>query len=338
MSSENKKVVHRLRRRKQPVVKNTTEDMRKLEELGEAPQTRNTQFFTEDNWFDQDVEDQWGGAATLAQSCGKRWLVTAVLVVCVFFMVCLSWGVLMVQTGDKKANAEIAAERDQQSEYSKKAKQRRDVIRQYLAATSVEEMAKWVRDPERTRALMEEHYAGKEIEKQEMLDEITERSFMTHQGIMWLVKARKPAQGISTYLVVESSDDGSARVDWENDVVYQPSDWQLFITERKSTPHEFRVYIQDVKLRSFHGYEFADYRKYRCFKLSIRGVDEPLWGYTERDSELDQRLLSLVGSGKQANPSATRRAKAMLTLRFPENSQSDQCVYIHEMLRVGWIQ
>jgi hypothetical protein len=333
-----KKVIHRLEPKKRPVVATAIDDTEKLESMEQVAPTVNAHFFGEGPEHVKDVESGWDDVEEKIQSVGRRWLAISVMSFAGVVLIFLCWGLLMSRSVDSPELTQLAGVQEQELSYAEKAASRRGVIDKYLRATTLEEKAKYVRNPERVKPLMEQYYSKNVLLAETPSEEKYEEPIMSSSAVKWRVDARLPEAGQSKYLILETDEAGVSLVDWETDVIYQPSDWEKFISVRSTRSHTFRVFIQGAQLSGFHGYEFADYSKYRCFKIWIPGREDYLWGYTEIGSLLDAQLVSLITSGGRRNINTNRRVRAILALKYPEKSQSASCVFIDELTQAGWIQ
>jgi hypothetical protein len=221
--------------------------------------------------------------------------------------------------------------------FDAKHEMRNQTIAKYLAARTVSEKVLHVRDAERVRPLMEEYYKKHQIVAEEVLENLDESPVMGKENVMWRVRARDKDTHGSLYLLVETDDFGVSHVDWEVDVVHQPSDWNGFKDQRSAEAHTFRALVQIAQLDGFHGFEFAEYNKFRCFKITLKGSEDYLWGYTEVGSEEDTKMVSLITAGGRRSLNNKRIVPVMLELRYPENSQSGRCVHISQLIQAGWL-
>lgn len=93
--------------------------------------------------------------------------------------------------------------------------------------------------------------------------------------------------------------------------------------------------MQVVQLDGFHGFEFAGFNKFRCFKVIFPLSEDYLWAYTEVGSEMDQQMVSLVTAEGRRKLNNKKVFPVMLELRYPENSQSQRCVYLEKLVQAG---
>jgi len=214
---------------------------------------------------------------------------------------------------------------------------RNTTVAAYLAAATVQEKALHVRDPERVLPLMEEYYKKFPVMAEQMRSDVVESPVMGKKRVLWRVKAREKATHGSLYLLVEMNEDGTSLVDWETDVVYQPSSWSLFKSTKSTEVHTFRARVQIAQLDGFHGFEFSEYNKFRCFKVTLPGSEDYLWAYTEIGSAEDMKMVSLITAGGRRRINTKRAFPVMLELRYPKNGQSSRCVHLSRLVQAGWL-
>jgi len=330
-----KKVVHRIEPKQQPIVLSNTSDSQKHEELSNLPKTVNAQYFQQQISNDDHVENEWGQEAFEVQS-GRRNLLAGVLVLAAFFLGCVIWALVLVNSGEKTVLIEPAPASTTLS-FDEKLELRNATVAAYLRAGTLHEKALYVRNPERVLPLMDAYYKKFPLEPEMVRNSIVESPVMGKEGVLWQVEAREKSSQGSQYLLVETQEDGSSRVDWETDVVYQPSDWNAFKAAKSTEAHEFRARVQIAQLDGFHGFEFSEYNKFRCFKVTLPGSDDYLWAYTEIGSAEDMKMVSIITAGGRRNINTKRAFPVMLELRYPQNGQSSRCVHLSRLVQAGWV-
>lgn len=113
-------------------------------------------------------------------------------------------------------------------------------VRGFFDAATIDEKLQFVRDPERVRAMMANHYGARPLEHREW------------RSLGWLLPVKEPgfrlgyAQAIfadsePVSLIIEEMPDGGIKVDWESSVRYGELDWNEFIQTRPTSPKLFRV-------------------------------------------------------------------------------------------------
>ena len=330
-----KKVVHRIDPKQQPMNLPNTQDSHKHEELSNLPKTVNAQYFQQQVSEENHVENEWGQEVSEVQG-GRRKLFAGVLVLAVFFLGCAVWALVLMNSGEKSTLTESEPASTGLS-FDEKLEIRNTTIAEYLAAATLKEKARYVRDPERVLPLMTEYYKTFPLVPEQIRERLVESPVMGKEGILWRVRARDKDIHGSIYLLVETQEDGTSLVDWETDVVYQPSSWSAFKATKSTDAHVFRARVQTAQLDGFHGFEFSEYNKFRCFKVTLPGSDDYLWAYTEIGSKEDAKMVNLITSGGRRNINAKHVALVVLELRYPENGQSARCVHLSRLVQAGWL-
>jgi len=199
----------------------------------------------------------------------------------------------------------------------------------FFDSRSVEEMIRYVRHPERVRPLMEKYYSAKppvanRVKEISSLDPLT----IEDKAVFWMASCELETAG-SRQVLVETASDGSAKVDWETFVCYQPMEWDAFAESRPpGYTGDFRVYVEKD---NFYSHEFADSWRYTCYRLTALRSEQTLYGYVERNGTLAERLDSLIEkTGEGATP-------MILKLELPENTLSRQGVLIRKLVNPRWL-
>jgi hypothetical protein len=234
----------------------------------------------------------------------------------------------------------------------------------YLAAGSVDAMLPFVRHPERVGPLMGEFYKTNKRWRRRFtrFEHIRAVSMGTRSFVY--VKA-EAEEGAAQNLFLEQLDDGSFRVDWESEVIYQPMPWKEYLAKRPLAPLDMRVLVQ---ADDFYGFAFRDSKRYQCYKLTTAGSDDYLFGYVERGSqvalEMEELLVRLKNPGEvsdvqleekeedekiideivlsdellQEDEEVVAKAEAMiLRLRFLQDDPSKRCVMIESLVAERWM-
>ncbi|MFC4993157.1 hypothetical protein [Rubritalea tangerina] len=321
--------VHKLESKKAPVLLSKTVRSEESDTLGGIAslslkeEVQDVQELVEEAW------DKKGGKPS-------RWFLLSLYVLVGVVTVAGVWAIVLLS---QQAEMSVAAPREKEAmSYAEKQALRLEVIQSYLAASTVAEKALYVRDAARVLPLMEAYYSKYPMQPESLSGQVIESPVMGKEGVMWRVKVREGEAEALSYIYVESSDDGSALVDWETDVIYQPSDWGAFTDERSTKPHTFRAFVQAAQLDGFHGFEFSEYNKYRCFKVTLPGSDDYLWAYTEIGSALDAQLVNVVSGGGRRSVNSKRKVPVILSLSYPEGALSPRCVHLTELLQIGWMK
>jgi hypothetical protein len=202
-------------------------------------------------------------------------------------------------------------------------------LSRYVAAKSVDELLPLVRDPERVKPLMEAWHSRHPIEPSKF-DGLGVFQPLDLEGrLFWLITCLVEGDRPQTILM-EQTEDGRVFVDWETQVCYQPMEWDEYADERPSgVSLDFRVYAEPDR-NGFYSHEFSDEDRWNVYRLTAKDSQEPLFGYAERGSELDEKLMELCRANRGY------RTALFLRLKIPEGTQSPRGVLIEELLSERW--
>lgn len=200
---------------------------------------------------------------------------------------------------------------------------------QFIAASSIEELLKVSRFPERVRPLMEKYYGDKGVtpavvQRTRMLRPLT----LDRHANFWM-KSVELSSGDVKNLILEVDSEGTPKIDWETFVCYQPMNWDEYALNRpQGTSMDFRVYVQRD---DFFGFEFADEDTWNCYRLTARDSEEPLYGYAKKGSEIAAEMDFYISRNGGRPPSL------ILKLSLPEGLQSRRGVEIEKVVAPRWI-
>jgi hypothetical protein len=131
---------------------------------------------------------------------------------------------------------------------------------------------------------------------------------------------------------------GRVRLDWESLVGHSEMDWSEFRDRRVSEPKLFRAYmIKD----DYYNFEFADEKKFMSVRFFSPDGAWALSGFCEHDSPEGIAVGSLLAAeGESSSAVAGNSAKNFMPvtvrLAFPEQSASDHCVWVREVVCGQW--
>ncbi len=202
-------------------------------------------------------------------------------------------------------------------------------MRDFFAATEVDDLIRRVRQPERVGPLMRSYYADKKVfsgnlKSVKSLQPLT----IGNSGNFWKANVLRSA-GKTENLIIEILETGEPKIDWETMVCYQPMEWNDFVAQRpQGTSMDFRVMVE---MDSFYSHEFADSNQWKSFRLTTLGSEETLFGYTPADGELTKSLIDFI------HKNGDKKANVILRLSIPETIQSRRGVVIEKFLSPRWI-
>lgn len=316
----NKKVVHKFSRKERPVIAHQ-DGLPPRERLeAEALQEPVSQKDYAETLIEE-LEENWGHAPE--RNSSRRSLIISLVAIGILLSSSAIWSLFRVQNPMLKVH-EVNSSRHQEKGDLKK---REDALYRYLSADTVAKKAAFVRNRKTVEPLMQDYYRSRPL----VVGNLTQRfSFFKAESLgdtIWLAKT----QG-RNYIYMELTADGEYLIDWPSDVVYQENDWAQFVEEKSSDPTEFRVLVKYAQLDGVHAFEFSEYNRYRCFRLTLPDSDAYLWGYTEVDSVVDRELVKYcsLAKGKKVEIPAT------VKIKFPVGGISNRYVHIDSLECRGW--
>ncbi len=314
---------HGLESKKRPIEGDVLNQPKSSEALASAEIEVNFEKApSNDTFWTGDPEDGWGELEE--NTPGRRALMILLGVLVLAFVSGAVWSLVKIRSN--AGQSEVVAMTGTQ-EMRSELRLREEAVERYLSSESVEERALYVRDVGRVLPLMREYYQLRPV-----IPEVLSNRFVFYKAEslgekMWLAKI--DGRG---YLYIEKQDNGEYLVDWEADVAYQVNDWGRFIANKTSQAVEFRVNVEYAQLNGVHAFEFSKYNTYRCFRITVPGEEQYLWGYTKIGTATDRSLISYCSLAKGKEVSMP----VILDLRYPENSISARYVHIDRLVMRGW--
>ncbi|MFT3990698.1 MAG: hypothetical protein QM680_04740 [Luteolibacter sp.] len=201
-------------------------------------------------------------------------------------------------------------------------------VRGYCAAATVQERAKFIRDPKRVTPLMKTYYPDGKVPSFRVNSIELNALTLENRADFWIV-ALDTGSGPAKKLIVESGSPSSAAVDWEVDVVWQPVPWEQFASLRDENTYSFRVMAQKSVLFS---HEFADEKRWQSYKLNTPGNLKTIYGYCPRNGEIDLKISELIRANNDAP------VMIILDLKRPANLQSPAGALIDAVRSENWVR
>lgn len=291
-------------------------DLGALVEMDEIP--------VDDNWEDP--------AGKSGKSVPWGWLV---LLGCIFAGAII-WSLSEVSRSTDKQGQLIGEAKvtlEKETEEQRDAESVIDMIDQsvhaFFDSRSVEELLRYVRQPQRVAPLMEKYYLGKapeplRVEKILSLDPVT----IDDHATFWMVSCELEG-GETSQVVVEVISPKEVKVDWETFVAYQPMDWDEFARSRPGGyTGDFRVFVEPD---NFYSYEFSDGDAFSSFRLTALRGEESLNGYVYRNSEIEAGIMDAIArNGGGSTP-------MILRLHLPKGLLSKRGVVVKELICPRWL-
>ena len=277
------------------------------------------------------LEHAWGAESGRREPIPWGWFALIGL----FLVGAVFWGTASLREGEeqiREIRSEVADHFSDEAAEDREAEELigriESSIRSMFGATTVEEMARWVRQPDRVLPLMQDYHQDHPvnplaIEAISALQPIT----LERRADFWTARVVF-RDGSKRDLLIEISEDGKPLVDWETLVCYQPMPWDLFATSRpRGRSFDFRVVAEPDFLFS---HEFSDQDRWACFRLTAPASDETLFGYARVDGIETQEIL------RSFREKGGRPVSLVLRLAIPDGLTSPRGVMIEKILSRHW--
>lgn len=199
-------------------------------------------------------------------------------------------------------------------------------VKAFLTSGSVEERAKWIRDPERVKPMMLQFYGGNELEAEGF--EFLNKSEVSYRGNL-LTTLVQTADFLSSPIAIERVGKGEEAVylvDWESWVGYcdmKPEDMRV-----KKPTDEILMRVV-VKPESYYNYDFSDDSTWRSYRMELRDSEYSFLGYAKINSETDKHFLGLRKNGGSV--------PCIVRVVYPPKARGKDLVEIVEVVSDGWI-
>ncbi|MEM8953008.1 MAG: hypothetical protein AAGD22_02545 [Verrucomicrobiota bacterium] len=206
------------------------------------------------------------------------------------------------------------------------------VLGGFYSATSPEEMARYVRKPQRTLQLMREYYADEPLEPSDFqLTGSVNFEIDRNTGDIFYFLDVTLDGGIEHRGVVLEREGTSYKIDWESYVGYSEMPWATFLETRPSFPLLFRV---KVAPDNYFNYQFSDEEKYVCLRLTdLNGLDT-CFGYVERGSPEEERINVILARNRKLG---VGEGHFILQLQWLPDTGNEKQVLIAQVVRENWL-
>jgi hypothetical protein len=278
------------------------------------------------------TEEGWGDSAARRHPIPWGWFALIGLAIAAAVV----WSLTHLEKAEVQADqirveteSVLAKEEREEREARKLVERIETTLRTFFSATSVESLARSVRQPERVVPLMWKYYAQNPmvfnpLRSVRILQPVT----LDNRANFWMTSVVL-ANGQHRNLVIEIDASGNPLIDWETMVCDQPMPWDEFARERPAGRSlDFRVYVERDM---FFSHEFADASRWLCFRLTALDSDETLFGYVSVDSGEARTLLHLI------EMNGGRKTSLILRLGIPEGLQSHSGVVIEKVVASRWL-
>lgn len=208
------------------------------------------------------------------------------------------------------------------------------VARQYLSATSVDELLPLIENREtlepHVRAYYTEGPGRNVLPLKEFTLAPTDRQVWVDALKAVVISYDTPGQ-VPRAVALRQAADGNWLVDWPSAAAFSDVPLARFRADRDTTPRLFRLLaVRD----DYFNRAFASDQDWICLRLSDPEREHRFYGYVRKGTPAAESVLKSPIPKARSNTSSP----VMLRLRFPEYAPSDDQVEIVDFLGMGWIQ
>jgi len=204
------------------------------------------------------------------------------------------------------------------------------LLQTYWKATSTKERIPLVFDAPRVSPLMQAYYdEARETDPDHTSLQGKSRFILDGHEILYFSYASSRATGL-VEVAMRRGSSGNFLIDWESLAGHSDLSFTKIRETKPTSAIQIRAF---VKLFEYYNYEFTSAEKFVCIKMmAVNGVDT-LYGYAERESELGRWLVSHL----QGTANSNAMSGYTMRVSFPENAQSDQCMWINQIIAPRWL-
>lgn len=204
------------------------------------------------------------------------------------------------------------------------------LIISYLTAGTLEEKSQFVRNSDRVRPLMTNWYSRVENFGKEKAINVKQfghvRMLRNETNHLLFVEAAVDEDFRRKFFALVSPiEKVDYKIDWEVTEGYQPIPLDEFKKIRPIEPVTMRLHLTNG---NYYNYAFNDETRYRCYELTFPGTDFQIYGYVERDSDIDEQIIATAKTANTQN--------FMLDVAFPPSLLSNDQVEIRALVHENW--
>lgn len=199
------------------------------------------------------------------------------------------------------------------------------VSRNFLEAKTVEEMLRWVRQPEQTAPKVGKWLAGEAYKAPGFRGMRGEYGYSIEKGREVITVPVRTGDFEQRDLMLVREPAG-LRADWDAWVAWSEMSLAQFRKEKPQEPKVFRVVVSESDYFNFHFKSEVDWNSYRLDSLD---GEQSIFGYAARGTDMNSRLGLLI-------PKGTKKS-LLLRLKFPPEARADNQVEIAEVVSESWV-
>lgn len=196
------------------------------------------------------------------------------------------------------------------------------LAKKFLEARRIDELLPLVRNPGVAEARMRRYYPDGTIASPGMAA-FNVDSTITRLGTITRLKVRTRDYAEKALALVATPQ--GLKIDWESWVGWSDMPWQDFLASKSTTPHAFRLILDNV---DYYNFAFSDDVKWQAYRLSSPDETHAIYGYAERGSKVNGRLRP---------PSDGAQIPMILMLKFPPSATSNNQVLVDQVVADGWV-
>lgn len=200
-------------------------------------------------------------------------------------------------------------------------------IQNFLNAPTVDERAKVVLDRAVVEPKMKLYYASHKdgpvaFDRLDLVDSDATGDSFAYDVLL--------SDGGRRRIAAEKLDTGEYAVDWPSFVVFSDMEWKALMEQRPKTPVLMRVL---VSVDDYYNNSFNDPRALGCLRIvDPNGVDSPpIFAYYGRSTTLGREVEFVMRRFFGA------AVPMVLALKYPEDGQGNNQVWVDELLAEGWV-
>jgi len=278
------------------------------------------------------LENDWGDQVKNAKPIAWGWFAILALAMTASAV----WSLYKIEQSEKQnlrieqaAESIVSHEEENEIEAAGLIDRMDALLRSFHNASSIEAMLPLVRDPERVRPLMENHYGRNPVPLVRLRSIRSLNPLTIGLSTKFWVASVTQSDDIAKNILIEIDDDGKPLIDWETYVCYQPMPWDDYATQRPTgVSLDFRVVARPD---SFFSHEFSSASQWLCLQLNAPGSMEFLYGYASAESEVAAQIANLI------HQNGDNETSMILRLLIPENLQSKRGVIVEKLVSTQWL-
>ncbi len=205
----------------------------------------------------------------------------------------------------------------------------------FLSASSVEEMAKFVRNPQRALPRMMAHYAAPPPQPVTFTFGTDWKEVDRHGKTFVLSRITIAFEEV--FICAEIPQKGEAMVDWESYTGWCEMPWAEFVKKGMEKPAEFRVALIPS---DYFNFSYTDKENHVCFRLVDKDNSETVFAYCAKDSEVHKKIEEALGLQFDGDEPEAREKHITCTLKLSMKAADavHRQAVIESFAREGWVE